>query len=998
MNHKATKIDSRSAEQIVSSVKEKIGLSDSREDPLGEALVQIFGRYCEIIIERLNKVPDKNYRAFLNELGVSRRPPIAARVPLTFTPVKSNGATAIVIPQYTKVTAPPAEGEQSPIVFETTHALTLTYAELDKIIFFESEEDLYTDHSPSISQENEKYEELLFKGNSPVKHEFFLGFKEDVAAHLSTIHLFISIEKPIANLIEPMLEWKIKAGEEEQIIKPEKDTTEALCRSGEVVFSNLPQLKTSEISGLLRCWISCRLINKVNSTDTETQQKPSIIWPKITSIDIEGDAVVECASLEDASFNGFSLDLSKDFFPLGERPRFGDVFYLNCKRFAEPGFTITLNINLTNAASKEKDPPIRRVNQNGEAVIQWEYWNGEQWDLLECTDETQALTEDGRVIFQLPEKIYQTSVNGLDGNWIRARLISGHYGTDERFDYAGHEDEQQGFKFLAATLAPPAIQSIAVRSHKKLVQSKPDVVLTHNNFCYEKINVSNIISFSPFNVGHVNALYFGYKAANREILAEKEIDMYFQVEQSNESSFYRGEQKLPAFTWQCWNGVVWKDCIVLDKTNSFTQSGIVSLSITKDISTWNETSFSSESQLFWVRAIWNKVQHQISPTLQRVLLNTVQAVQSLTLENEIIGSGNGTPNQVFYSSRTPIVGDLILEVKEPQRPSESELKKLIEEEGEHAVTSIKNADDYNEGFWICWHQVNDFLESGKCDRHFVIEDLSGEIHFGDGDKGMQAPSGANNIRLRTYKTGGGLLGNIPINSATQLRSSLPFVDSVTNVECASGGQDIEGLSSLYTRGSRYLRHRSRAVTPEDYEDLAVMASAQIARAKCYPLQDLTSSLESKSKPGVVSLVIVPNSTQPDPKPGLELLRSTWKFINKANEQGVSLIVLGPEYVRINIDVILVPAHDYLGVNIISDVQKCLLKYLHPLNGGENSEGWDFGVRPHHSDIYALLESVPGMENVQSLKISSEEERAGLEKSGVYLICSGELKIQVGQQK
>ena len=103
-------------------------------------------------------------------------------------------------------------------------------------------------------------------------------------------------------------------------------------------------------------------------------------------------------------------------------------------------------------------------------------------------------------------------------------------------------------------------------------------------------------------------------------------------------------------------------------------------------------------------------------------------------------------------------------------------------------------------------------------------------------------------------------------------------------------------------------------------------------------------------------------------------------------------------VRINIDVKLVPAHDYSGSNVISDVQKCLQMYLHPLNGGESSDGWDFGVKPHHSDIYALLESLPGMENVRSLKISSEEERAGLEKSGVYLICSGELKIRVGQPK
>ena len=517
-------------------------------------------------------------------------------------------------------------------------------------------------------------------------------------------------------------------------------------------------------------------------------------------------------------------------------------------------------------------------------------------------------------------------------------------------------------------------------------------------FCYKKINVSQINSFSPFKVDHepFNALYFGFKAVSREILAGKKIDMYFQVDQSNERSFYRGEHQLPVFTWQCWNGTDWKDCIVIDETKSFTVSGIVSLFVAAEISTWNETSLCSEIPLFWIRAVWSEGEYQSKPILQRVLLNTVHATQSLTLENEIVGSGNDTPNQVFCSSRTPILGDLILEVKETQRPSESGLKRIVKEEGENAVTPIKNADKHNEGFWIRWHEVQDFLKSDKCDRHFVVEGLGGEIRFGDGDKGMNPPSGANNIRLRTYKTGGGLSGNVAINNVTKLRSSLPLVDSVINVECASGGQDIEDWSSLYTRGSRFLRHRGRAVTPEDYEDLALMVSAQIALAKCYPLQDLASSLEKKSTPGVVSVVIVPKSTQPDPRPTIDLLRHTWRYLDQANEQGISLVVLGPDYVRINIDVVAAPVLQSTGSNIVNDIQKRLEKYLHPLSGGDKSEGWRFGEQPHHSDVYSQLESIPSLAYVRSLKIISEEERPGLEKSRVYLICCGELKIRVGQ--
>src|SRR6266581_6395211 len=92
----APKIDSRSEGQIfhtlVQDLKkpERLGIDaeGGDRDPLAEALLQVFARYCELIIQRLNRVPDKNQVAFLDVLNVSRIPPVPAQVPLTFTLVK----------------------------------------------------------------------------------------------------------------------------------------------------------------------------------------------------------------------------------------------------------------------------------------------------------------------------------------------------------------------------------------------------------------------------------------------------------------------------------------------------------------------------------------------------------------------------------------------------------------------------------------------------------------------------------------------------------------------------------------------------------------------------------------------------------------------------------------------------------------------------------------------------------------------------------------------
>src|ERR1043165_4809920 len=79
------------------------------------ALVEIFGRFAELIIERLNQAPNKNLLAFLDLIGASLFPPQPARVPLTFS--LANGSIVDgVVPARTQVAAVPSESETAPVV------------------------------------------------------------------------------------------------------------------------------------------------------------------------------------------------------------------------------------------------------------------------------------------------------------------------------------------------------------------------------------------------------------------------------------------------------------------------------------------------------------------------------------------------------------------------------------------------------------------------------------------------------------------------------------------------------------------------------------------------------------------------------------------------------------------------------------------------------------------------------------------------------------------
>lgn len=84
----------------------------SRHDP-GMVLVEAFAHLTEVLIYRLNRLPDKAYLAFLNLLGARRQPPGAASVILTFT--RSSSDAELVVPAGTRVTIEGGSGKNAPV-------------------------------------------------------------------------------------------------------------------------------------------------------------------------------------------------------------------------------------------------------------------------------------------------------------------------------------------------------------------------------------------------------------------------------------------------------------------------------------------------------------------------------------------------------------------------------------------------------------------------------------------------------------------------------------------------------------------------------------------------------------------------------------------------------------------------------------------------------------------------------------------------------------------
>jgi predicted phage baseplate assembly protein len=437
--------------------------------------------------------------------------------------------------------------------------------------------------------------------------------------------------------------------------------------------------------------------------------------------------------------------------------------------------------------------------------------------------------------------------------------------------------------------------------------------------------------------------------------------------------------------FEYWNGTAWTRLVASDSTDLLERPGIVEFIGPADF---------TPTQLFGTSAYWMRALFEPGdepqPQLRTLLPNTTFATNTVTLRNEVIGTSDASASQTFHATRTPVLVGPRLEVREPGPPSAEELTAL----GAPDVSVLTPVTGSSE-VWVRWVEVTDFHTSGAGDRHYVLDHITGEVRFGDGVQGRIPPRGIGNIRMARYQTGGGGGGNRAAGTIIQLHNSVAFVDSVTNIESAEGGFDAESTPAMLTRAPRSLRHGGRAVAVEDYEDLARAASPEVARAKTIAASQLpVAAPRNPLVPGAgeVSVIIVPQSTEAKPVPSVGLIAEVQDSLQALVTPTVSLTVIGPVYVRVDVTVeIALVSVD--GANQVQDaVRDSLSVFLHPLTGGRDGTGWNFGRQPQLSDLYALISGVPGVDHIRHLSTNLVEEPAKALESGRFLVHSGEHQI------
>lgn len=986
-------------------------------DP-GTALAMLFADMYHENVKRLNRVPVKNLVAFLNMFDVSLLPARPSASYVAFT-LNEGTREPVLIRAGTRINA---VGPQGDIPYETESTVLITPSRWHSAYLSSRTHDaivriperLMTD--PRIGK-TEPTPLFRLRGRDNLQaHALYL-------AHDSLLTVFgtASIEVEVGNSSRRYDEDAICAQlADNALTEWAYSTPDGGFRPFDRMFkrgNRIVLLKTEageiaplERNGIESRWIVCRL-------------KPR--QPGSASLADSGLAIdrieLKTDYLDSGGQGGFAPDLMfyndiqadpAGFYPFGDLFVQYGTFYMASRealtkrdgwirvdftlkaienRFAdEPEKQIDWKLIMKKSQFEKAKVPVARV-----AHVVWEYWNGQAWVRLDAGKEAEKLFyapspegERKSIRFRCPGDLEPVSVNGHDNCWIRGKILR----------------VENAFAPLPIYLSPWMEDVKMAYGFDERVYP-PERCLTLNNTVYEdrtaasRAALGGFEPFVPLDAEHPT-LHIGFDAPP----VRGPISIYASIMPQRTNG-----EATPWLEWEYLRGAAvpggrpeWAPLKVMDATKGLTESGTIRFAGPADFA--EARVFGSTG--YWIRAVNRDGRYDdpggdnVLPRLNGLFLNTVRAIQQETVPTEYPESRE-TDEGVYTLSRKNVVSEEVW-VDETGIVTEEELSEF-QERGEPEFEAIRDSDGQLQRVWVRWTEVPGFAESNALARHYSIDRTLGQLRFGNGIHGMEPPKdGLEKIKV-SYRVTLGRLGNTEAGTITSLHNSIAFVGGVSNVEPAAGGCDPETMEAAVRRGPRLLKHRGRAVSLEDFEWLAREAYPNIAKVKCMA----NRNARMEPTPAAITLVVLPK----EGRAGLPAFGEIAKKVESYVLERASSVVAWPERIRVVPPVFLeISIAAVIAVESFEDVLPVELaalqrleKFLDPLTGNFDGQGWEIGQTIHPSVFYALLKTIREIAFVEKLYMSvfklEDDRRIEIDGSRPLdiphgVIASGKHKVSV----
>jgi hypothetical protein len=337
-------------------------------------------------------------------------------------------------------------------------------------------------------------------------------------------------------------------------------------------------------------------------------------------------------------------------------------------------------------------------------------------------------------------------------------------------------------------------------------------------------------------------------------------------------------------------------------------------------------------------------------------VNAARVVQAVPVAAELVGVGNGEPDQSFALAHGPVLPETL----------------RLGVEGDTGLE--------------LWRQVDDLAGLPYEDRAFTLDPAAATVTFG-GPEGARPASGRR--IFASYDYGGGLEGNVAIGAIKT--SADPGVAGfvVENPLATWGGDLAETVVEAERTLPAVLRHRERLVSDQDFRDVTLRTpGVDVGRVEVLSL--FKPDAPGTEAPGVVTVMVVPrfDGVRPRwPTPDRLFLRTVCDHLDPRRLVTTELYVRGPEYLDTWVTIGIVTAAGWFPDIVRQAVRNRMYEYLSSLPpGGAASGGWELERTILKKDLEAVATRVPGVSFVRSIRlaVASGQDVDSFSLSGLQL--------------
>ncbi len=772
---------------------------NTMDDP-GAALAETACYMLAQSIDRINSVPEKLFTEFLNLIGFRFPAPASASGMLQFS-VHDTVAAPVPVPKDTQVFTPDEEGRN--IIYETERGIEATSAKLVDVFYANSEAD--------------RFERFDFSGPG----RFFVSGAPNLQRHA-----FWFGQPDVLRLDCPCV---IEAELRQEIRYQEKAAAKLLAGMDWSYMHEGRLLPFDEVKaddGKL-------LFEKRNSLSIDqnedapnifcTTEKPGFTL-MLEGISVRSSPIGRCPA--DMLFSGDLPIIPKDGgYCFGKRPAPYAVFYIRSdntlsKRGAFANLKLDIasvmdipkaeapQYNFTQPVIDKQGAVERKPDDVWISEVVWEYFNGLGWRRLTVSGDGNPFSckREGEleICFDVPYDLEETEVNAETGLYIRARVVevknqysdyakwilpfvreasfSWEYGVSQAVSMCGAENNGRSVKFGDAA-------DINALHLPALVKMEPSPCAMYLRF-----------DRSP----HAMPLSLMFEVVGLEPLTEK-------------------------LTWECFRNGRFEAVTSVDFTDNLRHTGQILLYLSEPV---------DSGELFGIQGFWLRVSRSSmfdgpAPRVSGIRLNTVTARQVQKEEELYFSSGPYDADKQAALLHTPVAGCEVW-VDEVNALSVAEARRLSAEEPDKV--RLEWADSALEHCWIRWERIDDLALAVSGARVFSLDPYEGIVSFGNGRRGRVPAAGERNIRI-SYMSGGGTRGNVREGQIASMIGSIPRISGVRNITPMSGGSDRFPLNRVERIGNKRLRHRRRAASARDYEEIILEAFPQVIHIRCFPGRD-----------------------------------------------------------------------------------------------------------------------------------------------------------------